>query len=56
MRTEGDYVDQLIAALHHPELQTPRRATWILGELRTPRAVDSLLHVSGTTAVRRSRS
>ena len=45
----ADYVDQLIAALGHPELQTPRRAAWILGELATPRAVDPLLRVPATT-------
>ncbi len=45
----SDYVDQLIAALGHPELQTPRRVAWILGELATPRAVDPLLRVLATT-------
>jgi HEAT repeat protein len=38
-----DYIDTLIAALRHPEPQTPIRVATILGNLRTPRAVVPLL-------------
>jgi len=37
-----DYVGKLILALNHPEQGTAIRAAWILGRLRTPRAVEPL--------------
>lgn len=42
---EPDYVDKLIAALHHPEPKTPVRAAWILGEKREKRALSALARV-----------
>jgi HEAT repeat protein len=38
----SDFVDKLLAALHHPEPTTPIRAAWILGRRREPRAVPAL--------------
>jgi HEAT repeat protein len=38
-----DYVEKLILALNHPEKTTPVRAAWILGRLRTPKAVKALI-------------
>jgi HEAT repeat protein len=40
-----DYVDKLILSLGHPEQGTAIRAAWILGRLRTPRAVEPLRRV-----------
>ena len=42
-REQEDYATKLIAALDHPEPETPVRAAWILGELREARAVSSLM-------------
>lgn len=39
---EQDYVQKLIAALDHPEPQTPIRVAWILGVRRETRAVSHL--------------
>jgi HEAT repeat protein len=44
-QARADFVDKLIAALHHPEATTPMRAAWILGELRERRAVQPLMQV-----------
>ena len=41
----GDYLAKLIAALHHPEPLTQRRAAYILGLLRNPDAVAALTAV-----------
>jgi HEAT repeat protein len=41
----GDYLAKLIAALHHPEPLTQRRAAYILGLLRNPDAVEALVAV-----------
>jgi predicted amidophosphoribosyltransferase len=40
-----DYVEKLIAALHHPEKETPIRAAWLLGQLKDPRAVPPLIEL-----------
>lgn len=39
------YVEKLLQALHHPEPKTPRRAAWILGELRAIAAVAPLVRL-----------
>ncbi|HPD16106.1 MAG TPA: HEAT repeat domain-containing protein [Planctomycetota bacterium] len=44
-----DFVGKLILALHHPEQGTAIRAAWILGKLRTPRAVEPLRELLATT-------
>ena len=44
-----DFVDKLIAALGHPEPETPIRAAWILGRIGDARAVASLLRLLETT-------
>lgn len=41
-QARADYVEKLIAALHHPEPSTPVRAAWILGERRERAAVEPL--------------
>lgn len=41
----GDYLAKLIAALHHPEPLTQRRAAYVLGLLRNPNAVEPLAAV-----------
>lgn len=38
-----DYVEKLIAAMDHPEPETPIRAAWILGTLRAMRGVGPLI-------------
>ena len=40
---ERDYVERLIAALNHPEPETPIRAAWILGRIGGERAVEPLI-------------
>jgi HEAT repeat protein len=45
-----DYIDMLIAALRHPEPRTPIRVATILGNLRTPRAVEPLLDLLRSVA------
>ena len=40
-----DYVDKLIAALHHPEPLTQRRAAYILGLRAEKRAVPALIDI-----------
>lgn len=42
---EQDYVQKLIAALNHPEPETPIRVAWILGTRREARAVPRLARV-----------
>lgn len=44
-----DYVDKLIAALRHPEPNTPIRAAWILGRIGDRRAVEPLMETVRTT-------
>jgi HEAT repeat protein len=44
-----DYGEKLIAALDHPEQETPIRAAWILGKLRDERAVEPLIALVGKT-------
>jgi HEAT repeat protein len=45
--SEGkDFVDKLIAALHHPEPSTPVRAAWILGWLQDERAIGPLYELA----------
>jgi HEAT repeat protein len=44
-----DYVEKLIAALDHPEQETPIRTAWILGKLRDERAVEPLINLIGRT-------
>jgi HEAT repeat protein len=39
------YVQKLIAALEHPEPQTPVRAAWLLGQVRAAEAVSALVGV-----------
>lgn len=38
-----DYVEKLIAALEHPEKETPIRAAWLPGQLKDARAVPPLI-------------
>lgn len=45
-----DFIDKLIAALHHPEPETPIRAAWILGHLRDKRAIGPLYEVAQETS------
>jgi HEAT repeat protein len=40
-----DIVDKYIAALRHPQAETRLRAAWLLGRMRTGRAVPALLAV-----------
>jgi HEAT repeat protein len=42
---ERSYVQKLMAALSHPEPQTPVRAAWLLGQLRAAEAVPVLTRV-----------
>ncbi len=44
-QARSDFVDKLIAALHHPEPMTPVRAAWILGQRRERRAVQPLVQI-----------
>jgi HEAT repeat protein len=44
-----DYVDKLIAALNHPEPETPIRTAWILGQLREKRAIRPLYDIACKT-------
>lgn len=44
-----DYVDKLIAALHHPVHDTAIRAAWILGRLKTAAAVGPLAEMVSCT-------
>ncbi|RME27479.1 MAG: HEAT repeat domain-containing protein [Candidatus Zixiibacteriota bacterium] len=44
-----DYVEKLIAALNHPEPETPIRAAWILGQLHDERAICPLYNVAKRT-------
>lgn len=46
----GDYLAKLIAALHHPEPLTQRRAAYLLGLLRNPDAVAALAAVLASAA------
>jgi HEAT repeat protein len=46
---DRSYVEKLIAALEHPEAQTPVRAAWLLGELRAASGVRALLRVIEAT-------
>jgi HEAT repeat protein len=41
----ADIVDKYIAALHHPQAETRLRAAWLLGKLRTARAIPALLTI-----------
>lgn len=43
--SERSYVQKLMAALDHPEPQTPVRAAWLLGQLRAVEAVPALVRV-----------
>lgn len=45
-----DYVDKLIAALRHPEPETPVRAAWLLGKIKDMRAVEPLIELVRETA------
>ena len=38
-----DFVDKLIAALHNPEVSTPARVAWVLGEWHERGAVERLI-------------
>jgi len=44
------YVDKLIAALEHPEPETPVRAAWLLGQLRATDALAALIRVVERTS------
>lgn len=44
-----DFVEKLIAALHHPEPSTPIRAATILGHLKDERAVEPLFELARGT-------
>ena len=48
-RERNNYVDKLIAALHHPEPTIPIRAAWILGERREHKAVKRLMALVETS-------
>jgi len=45
LSSERSYVQKLIAALKHPEPETPVRAAWLLGQLRATEAVPVLTRV-----------
>lgn len=45
----ASYVEKLIAALHHREPQTVRRAAWVLGRLKAREAVSELLRLGEQT-------
>ena len=45
-----DYVEKLIVSLHHPEPSTPVRAAWLLGKVKEPRAVQSLIDLVRTSS------
>ncbi len=45
-----DYIDKLIAALNHPEPETPIRAVWILGRLCDKRAIRPLYDIACKTS------
>jgi HEAT repeat protein len=47
---ERTYVDKLIAALEHPEPETPLRAAWLLGKLRATEALPALIRVVERTS------
>ena len=44
-----DYTEKLIAALDHPEPETPIRAAWVLGRMGDQRAVAGLVRLLETT-------
>jgi len=48
-QASADFVEKLIAALHHPEPTTPIRAAWILGEPGERKAVEPLLELARTS-------
>lgn len=45
LSSERSYIQKLIAALKHPEPETPVRAAWLLGQLRATEAVPALMRV-----------
>jgi len=47
-QASADFVEKLIAALHHPEPTTPIRAAWILGQRREREAVEPLIQLART--------
>lgn len=44
-----DFEEKLINALRHPERETVQRAVWILGRLRSERAVEPLKELFNST-------
>jgi len=42
---EETFISKLLRALDHPEPETPARAAYVLGKLRTLKAVPALIHV-----------
>ncbi len=49
--SEGqDFVEKLIAALNHPEPETPIRSAWILGRLTSKRAIIPLYDAARKTS------
>jgi HEAT repeat protein len=42
---DADVVDKYISALHHPQAETRLRAAWILGRMRTVRALPALQEI-----------
>jgi HEAT repeat protein len=45
LSSERSYIQKLIAALKHPEPETPVRAAWLLGQVRATEAVPALMRV-----------
>lgn len=42
--SELDFEDKLIIALNHPERDTVKRAVWILGKIKSEKAIQHLIH------------